>query len=71
MNFKELTGLPRSHVVVEFASLLQHNLTERGDSIVIPKVMCDHNCVETKPGSAVCLYIQSISFDWLLLQMSE
>ena len=39
MNFKEITGLPRSHVVEEFTTQLEKKLSERGDSLTIPKVL--------------------------------
>ena len=38
MNFKEITGLPRSHAVEEFAAQLEKKLSERGDSITTTKV---------------------------------
>ena len=38
MNFKEITGLPRSHVVDEFIAQLEKKSSGRGDSLTIPKV---------------------------------
>lgn len=38
MNFKEITGLPRSHIVEEFTAQLEKKFSERGDSVTIPKV---------------------------------
>ena len=35
---KEITGLPRSHVVEDFTSQLTTKMTEEGDLIKIPKV---------------------------------
>ena len=63
MNFKELTGLPRSHVVAEFASLLQRHLTERGDSFLVSKVHCrlTQICVH------LCLVNVSCQTSWSIL----
>ena len=38
MNFKEITGLPRSHVVEQFVSLLQSKMVEQEDSVIMSKV---------------------------------
>ena len=47
MNFKEITGLPRSHVVEEFTAQLQKKLSDRGESVTIPKVHI-HVCLSMR-----------------------
>ena len=51
-SMKEITGLPRSHVVEDFTSQLTAKMTEEGDSVRIPKVTQHQRCSMLKSLAA-------------------